>query len=380
MELKIPETPDNASINRVMIVDLPGLPIDEEVRGQKAYHMLSSLAVVGYAKDYRDALKLPEAYTEDSEQVRRQVPLFIEECLQNGDAEARRAAQAIGRRLGRNLGHILLTLHRGDAVNQAARPDWTAVEWACWQSIRQVYLGGGMMRGHLGNLVTRHARAFLAEVGYAGRPEIRRTPHPHNMAIVGAGRYLPPTTHQALCLDFGHTLVKRARLSFEQGTLKTIHTATPLPAPWDWRNDPSAAKEAGGPHYVLDFVSRVVTQTFLENRQEGFAPDPDVMLCIAAYVRGGRLLGNGIYATMSTLAADVRPLLSKAVAVHIGWAPNIHLIHDGTAAAAVHAGEPHSAILVIGTAIGVGFPPATERHLRPVAFLSPHSPDHPSNG
>jgi hypothetical protein len=38
MKFKIPETPGNASINRVMIVDLPGLPIDAEVRGQKAYH------------------------------------------------------------------------------------------------------------------------------------------------------------------------------------------------------------------------------------------------------------------------------------------------------------------------------------------------------
>jgi hypothetical protein len=373
MEPQIPETPDNASINRVMIVDLPGLPIDEAVRGRKAYHLLSSLAVVAYARNHQSALKLPEAYAEDSEQVRRQVPLFIEECLQSPDAEARRAAQAIGRRLGRNLGHILLTLHRGDAVNQAARPDWTEVEWTHWQAVRRVYLGGGMMRGQLGNLVIRHARAFLAEVGYAGQPEVWRTPHPHNMAIVGAGRYLPPTAHQALCLDFGHTLIKRARLNFEQGTLKGLHTSAPLPAPWDWRNEPDAVnqavKDADGPHYVLDFVGQAVAQTFEENKKAGISPDPDVMLCMAAYVRGGRLLGNGIYATMSTLAEDVRPLLSEAIAAHIGHDLKIHLIHDGTAAAAVHAGEPNRAVLVIGTAIGVGFPPATEALLRPVAFL-----------
>ncbi len=373
MEPKIPETPDNASINRVMIVDLPGLPIDEEVQGQKAYHLLSSLAAVAYARDYREALKLPEAYAQDTEQVRRQVPLFIEACLQGTDVEARRAAQAIGRRLGRNLGHILLTLHRGDAVNQAARPDWTAAEWAHWQKIQRVYLGGGMMSGHLGALVIRYARVFLAEVGYTGHLDVRRTPHPHNMAIVGAGRYLPPVTNQALCMDFGHTLVKRARLTFEQGALKAMPLSPPVPAPWDWHNDPNAvaqaAKERGGAHYVLEFVSQTVAQTFEENKAEGIQASPDVMLCMAAYVRGGRLLGNGIYATMSTLTADVRPLLSEAIAQQIGCDLNIHLIHDGTAAAAVHAGEPQSAVLVIGTAIGVGFPPAQEAHLRPVAFL-----------
>ena len=35
----------------------------------------------------------------------------------------------------------------------------------------------------------------------------------------------------------------------------------------------------------------------------------------------------------------------------------VHLIYDGAAAAALHAGEHQSAVIMVGTALGVGFPP-----------------------
>ena len=87
------------------------------------------------------------------------------------------------------------------------------------------------------------------------------------------------------------------------------------------------------------------------------------MLCIAAYVREGKLLGNGIYARMSLLGEDIRILLAEALAKQGIPAVCLHLIHDGTAAAAVHAGEADCAVWVIGTAIGVGFPEADDKHL-----------------
>jgi hypothetical protein len=43
------------------------------------------------------------------------------------------------------------------------------------------------------------------------------------------------------------------------------------------------------------------------------------------------------------------------------------LVHDGTAAAALHAGTAEGAVLVIGTALGVGFTLPTETGLRAVS-------------
>jgi hypothetical protein len=99
---------------------------------------------------------------------------------------------------------------------------------------------------------------------------------------------------------------------------------------------------------------------------EDHIPATDIMISIAAYVQGGRLLGNGIYAQMHFLADDIRPILARAIFDRTGQPVQIHLIHDGTAAAAVHAGERNSAVIIVGTALGVGFPPAETAGLHPL--------------
>jgi hypothetical protein len=41
-------------------------------------------------------------------------------------------------------------------------------------------------------------------------------------------------------------------------------------------------------------------------------------------------------------------------------------MHDGTSAAAAYAGAPHAAVIMMGTAMGIGFPP-------PIANLRPRA-------
>lgn len=373
MTLPIPATPPHVSLNRVQIVDLPGLPIDGQVCGQRAGHLLSSRAIIRYARERAEALRLPAAYAGDTLQTRLELPRFVDACLNSPHEPARTAAQAIGRRLGRNLGHILLALHRGDAVNRAARSDWTAQDWERWARMERVWLGGGLMRGQPGELIVSHARAFLVEVGYEGRPQVARALHPGAVTLPGAGRYLPATTRHALCLDFGHTLVKRACLGFENGTLVRLYRYASLAAELDWINAPGDLNPVTG-RRVLEWIADAVAQTWDESRADGLVPDPDVMLGVAAYVRDGRLLGQGLYANLSTLADDARPLLAEAVRVRIGRAVRVHLIHDGTAAGAVYAGAPHTAVILVGTALGIGFPPPDTCDLRPLAITTYDGP------
>jgi hypothetical protein len=113
-------------------------------------------------------------------------------------------------------------------------------------------------------------------------------------------------------------------------------------------------------------VTETIAVTLEQCKVEDHVPATDIMISIAAYVQGGRLLGNGIYAQMHFLADDIRPVLARAVFDRTGQPVRIHLIHDGTAAAAVHAGERNSAVIIVGTALGVGFPPAETNDLRPL--------------
>lgn len=335
--------------------------MDDEVRDRTAYELLSGVAAVRYARRHAEKLRLPRAYVDspDATDTRVRLPRFLADCLQSSSATTREAAQSVGRRLGLNLGHILLALNRGDLGNRAARQDWTANEWEHWAGIQQVWLGGGLMSGALGELIMHHAQQLLAELGLGQRLQIAVAASPGTMALLGAGRYLPASTKSAICLDCGHTLLKRACLRFERGTLAGLQLFSPLAVEFEWppvQADPSS---------VIDFVTSAITQTVKESVAAGFDPGPDVMLSVAAYVQEGRLLGNGLYAQISS--GDVRPLLSGAAGARVGRSLRVHPIHDGTAAAALYAGQRHSAVILVGTAIGVGFPPADASGLRPLA-------------
>ncbi len=302
----------------------------------------------------------------------------MDACLSSDDARARAAAETIARRLGRNLGYILLTLHRGDAANRAARDEWGEPEWTHWAAIRQVWLGGGVLNGELGRRVLYHARTLLAEFGGDSAPAVALTAHPRDIVLLGAARYLPPIpdglpNSVAVCCDFGQTGVKRALVRQIQRRIVSVYPLPSLPVVWPWCNAPDAVQRVAHnfvAETVRDFFVDSVARTLKESRDAGCVPAAEVMLSVAAYVRGGELLGNGMYAQMMDLTGDtrdVRVLLSGALASR-GECVRIHVIHDGTAAAAFHAGAANSAVLVVGTAIGVGFPPPTDREVRPLVL------------
>ncbi len=363
MQLPIPHTPPHVSINRMQIIDLPGVTMDPEVRGRQAHDLLSSRAIIDYARAQAAELAMPDEFVLDSAHTRIELPRYVERALRSTHPQIRQAAESIARRLGRNLGHILLTLLRGDPVNRRARPDWTDSDWDHWERMERIWLGGGLMSGSLGELVIKHGRAFLDETGYRQRCQVSLTPYRGAMTLLGGGRYLPISAQHAVCLDCGHTLVKRACLCFSAGRLDELQRFPSLAVDWSALGEPGRPDPARGSK-VLAFVADAISSAWQESRASGLQPGIDVMLCVAAYVDGGRLLGNGIYAQMSSLADDLRPLLADEVQARTGERVRVHLIHDGTAAAALHAGEQRSAVIIVGTALGVGFPPAGDSGLR----------------
>ena len=132
--------------------------------------------------------------------------------------------------------------------------------------------------------------------------------------------------------------------------------------------------DLGRGEQVLDFVAGAIAQTWDRCVEEGISPGKDVMLSVAAYVQNGRLLGNGIYAQMHALAEDIRPSLVESVKARTGVTFRMHFIHDGTAAAALHAGERNAAVIIVGTALGIGFPPTETADLRPLALVKESHP------
>lgn len=357
-----PVTPPHVSINRVRIEVLPGVAMDETVRGRSAFELLSTRALAELAWQQAEALRLPPALRARTRAAGAGLPRYVDAALGGEDPGPRRAAQSITRRLGRNLGHILLALHRGDEANRALRPDWDDKEWERWAGIRRVWLGGGLMSGDLGAAIAAQARAFLAGAGAATAPQPALSPWRGHMPLLGAARYLLAENGDALLFDFGHSRAKRARARLQEGAITGLHLFEPLPVDMPWLETfPSHNAESG--REVLAFIAAVVARTRRECEAQGGALLPDLMLVVAAYVREGRFLGNGLYANLNQLAADARPLLETALRTSSGHPVRVHPLHDGTAAAAVHAGEARTAVLLVGTALGVGFPPSSSAGL-----------------
>ncbi len=71
VEIPIPTLAPHNSLNRVQIVDLPGLPIDHAVRGQRV--------VARHARARAEALKLPAALAQDSLETRLELPRFVDD-------------------------------------------------------------------------------------------------------------------------------------------------------------------------------------------------------------------------------------------------------------------------------------------------------------
>lgn len=372
----IPFTAPHVSLNRVHIVDLPGIPMDDEVRGQLANALLSFHAVERYVQALAAPLRLPAAWREEvlDAGARAQLGPFVNECLRSEAPGVAAAAQAIAARLGRNLGHLLLTLHRGDAVNQAVRPDWTADDWARWASIRQVWLGGGFMSGELGRNMIAVARDWLRSVGYGDRFGLGLSgaqsgddanSHMPFLVLLGAARYLPFATTSAVCLDFGHSSVKRAYLQFASDET----ASQPLASMSLYARQPVELERLGAPDRLLEFMVSAIAQTFVESWRAGCAPEPDVMVSVGAYGRDGQVLTSPLYQQLHAFGEDAREVLGAAVSQRLQQTVRVRLIHDGTAAAAVHAGEPHTAVIVVGTGLGIGFAPASAKELRPLASI-----------
>lgn len=372
------ETPPSASLNRVQIVDLPGLPLDETVRGQRGDELISNRALMALAAPHAAALGLDLAdllpvlphLTRSKAQVRRDAARVVGCALTADEPAARVAAREIVTRLGRNLGWLLIALHRGDAINRAVRPDWQAADWERWAAIRTVSLGGGLSADALGETIAASARGLLDELGC--NIAVRLSPYRDLVALVGAARTLPrppdePDQRTVLGFDFGQTLAKRAVLHYAAGALMDVAALPPLLAEWA-DIYPAEEDDAALGRSVLAYVTGVIAQTAAEQPQA----EPVALVSVAAYLQGGRLAGNGPFASIHAAAGD-RPaaqILGEAASRRAGHVFTVEPIHDGTAASLAHAGAPSSAVIMLGTALGVGFPPVSEEGLRVAHLVS----------
>jgi hypothetical protein len=351
----------SASLNRVRIIDLPGIPLERDIRGSLAFDLLSPEALIAQIHEEAAALGLSPDQLADPALL----PIHFDRCFIAADPAIRAAADRVTRRMGHRLAALLLTLRRGDPVNRAARPDWDDSYWAHWAGIDRVWLGGGLMSGRLGPRMRHYAQLTLDTAGQGGC-RLHRARHAAALPLIGAARSMPPGAGHAVVLDFGHSYVKRAHATYHGDALVALHL---LPAVPTGLGAIRAQPPADSAAQVAEMMVTVLAETWHAARGPGAALAPTLVTSIAAYVAANHPIRTqaGAYVQLHTLADNLGRWLSDQVSGRLGQPVAVTLIHDGTAAARVYAGHRHSAVIVLGTALGVGFPPP--QALRP---LAPH--------
>lgn len=339
-----------ASLNRVRLADLSGLSLDPGILGQTAYQLVSSAALTDLIRQHSADLGLNP--TADDQTLRR----TFEACFDSETLSIRAAAEQVARQYGQRLGGVVLVLKRGEAANRAARPEWDDSYWTHWASIQQIWFGGGLANGRFGAAMLPYVAAVLLEGGVTDCA-VQISPYAGVLPLVGAARCVPPDTDAALVCDFGGTRFKRAQAVYQHGELTGLrHIKIEYPALTPYEDSASWAAQLLGHmvRFMLEGVQEIGSCSF-------------IAASLAAYMQNGQPIpgqGGGYYA-LARLTDNVEAMLAELMSTKVGRPVSVIAPHDGTAAAAAYAGQPHTAVIMLGTALGVGFAPLT-RSVRPL--------------
>ena len=244
--------------------------------------------------------------------------------------------------MGLALGCLLYILKQGEAANRSARPEWDDSYWAHWGSIQHVIFGGGIMAGLLGKHMFTRAAPMLD-----GLLSLTIADYPAALPLIGAARMATEITGSAWVFDFGGTNVKRARAIYANGSLTALEQLPSLIVPV--LNETDA---------VFNFIVQAISNTV---SQQANNPAPlQINVSLANYVRQCQLASDNPYGRMTVLGENICHLFSEAITIQVGYPVVVSLFHDGTSAAKTYAGDLNTAVITIGTALGIGFPPPAQ--------------------
>lgn len=348
----------SASVNGIPVVDIPGMRVDDGIRGKLSGDLVSSRVLHRLIRESGTVLQLPEELTDNLSGA----AVYLDGCFVSSDEVVHQAAEAIARRIGRNLGYALLVLRRADDVNRRARLDWDDAWWHHWQTVPVIWLGGGLIRGRLRDYLPEAIMQVFQE-GNTPVPDIRLDTHGPWLPLAGAARCVPPGYQHALIFDCGGTAIKCACAHYdEDGTLTGLTPLLIEPRPQiaiTTLDDPAQLQVFLD--MLLDVFARAMGR--LPVSPEMLAPV--IPVSMAAYIaRSGIPLPRerGLYAALRLIEPDLLTAMRAGFFERTGQRRQFRLIHDGTAAATLHN---EGFTITLGTALGVGMASACD-DLRPV--------------
>jgi hypothetical protein len=318
----------DASLQRVIIAALPGVPA--EIAGRPASEICSRDALARLVFDTADLPALDPRRLGDQ----------LAELRSSPDAATRSLAGRALRTYGVRLGALLATLKHPSTATQQGTTRARYGYFEHWLGVERVWLGGGLLAAAGAADILAGAQQFLSRSGTV--LELRVGRWPAMLPLLGAARLAQPRDGRALVADAGHSTIKAAVAVIDQGVLAALETLPALPAP-----------SRDGLHAV---EARLVAALVTAADALGDAPGrhQHVVVSVASYLDRGGAVADG----RSVYGGITPERVSHLLAVASGDDMSVEFVHDGTASASAVNDPSPSAVVTIGTWLGVGFTPA----------------------
>ena len=344
-----------ATFNQRLTIDLPG--VDPLTVGRRAFELLSKRVLIGLIREHLAPLGLENCPEED-------LPRGLYESLASDDEICRAAAERVAETYGRRLGYLIASVLLSKEGLTSPLIGWEKAYLNYWRThVRHIVLGGGLANGVLGQRLCRAASQVLRVCGLQ-QPDLSLAEQPSVLPLIGAARAIPPGNWRAAALaDFGGSFAKHALAWYaEDGALHRLQVLPAVPIVHLTLEGQSADLAQAMISILADTIRRAPPQASLA---------PQVICSVAGYLKDGRPvqyagLNMGIYSWLNALAEDLPAWFSERISSASGKQVDFVFAHDGDAAAAALAGQADTAVLMLGSALGVGFAPPGER-FRPLA-------------
>lgn len=314
----------DASLQRVVIGALPGVPADIAARPASDVCSRDALA--------RLVLDTPGLPAPEHDRLGDQ----LTELRSSPDAATRKLAGQVLRAYGSRLGALLATLkHSATPTQQGGTPVRRAY-FEHWLGIERVWLGGGLLTSAGAGDILAGAQHLLSRSGTV--MELRVAQWPRVLPLLGAARLCEPHDGRALVADAGHSTIKTAVAVIDGGVLAALETLGARPAP-----------RHGGGRAEASLVAALVAAAGALGR--GPECQHRVVVSVASYIDGGSPVDDG-----RSIYGGIAPgRIGQSLAAALGEDMSVEFVHDGSASASGIADPGLSAVVTIGTWLGIGF-------------------------
>ncbi len=341
-----------ASLNRRAVIAVPGIPA--ELVGRTGAELLSKQALTRLIVERAGELRLGG---EDPAEY----PRLLNERLAVTGGPGYPAAMEIAEEFGRRLGALLASILLSQGGLTSPLDEWEAAYLDHWRrAVRVFYLGGGHASGKLGEIVRRMAHSVLVHSGL-GEREVALAQTPVYLPLIGAARAVPDPAapggrapFAALIFDFGSTRAKRCLAYYDAlGALQRVQVFPAM--------DFTTATAAGQIAALAEAMLQEIVRSLRAVPPDGVL-SPNIICSVAAYVENGAPVNNerGVYYRLNHLSPDLKDWFSQRISQSCGRKYSLSFAHDGEMAACALAGRSHSAVIMMGSALGIGFiPPAS---------------------